>query len=287
MNGSSNSDLSPSSTLPIIVQLSTYSLVIILAIAHTILILIRPTLRNNKLNWFTINVCLTSAWFSIILLVMGVKQLLIEFHGFSCYIQTFLIDMSACQLMYAHCGFAISRLLAIVYANKPIFRSNQCLWFCIILGWLVAFLVAFPYLFLDSFLCFTSTQPIFLPYYTLITTLLLPIIIVTVCNGRTLLFVRNSTRRIHATNTGGQISHKRDVFLVKLTVGTFFSFIIGWSPSFIIQLFNKSSIVPTILNQCSQILPPLALLCDMLLLIFTNQPVRTILKQFTIKIFKC
>ncbi|UJR18356.1 hypothetical protein I4U23_005259 [Adineta vaga] len=180
--------------------------------------------------------------------------------------------MAACQLMYAHSVLAISRFLAIVYAHKLIFRSNLCLWCCIIMGWVVACLVALPYLFVDGFLCFTSAEATILPYYTLITILFLPIIIVTIYNARTLIFVRNSTRRVHATGTGGQVSDKRDVFLVKLTIGTFIAFIVGWSPSLIIQLFNESASVPTILNQCFLILPPLTLLCDVLLLIFTNQP---------------
>ncbi|CAF4098917.1 unnamed protein product, partial [Adineta steineri] len=48
-----------------IAMLSIISVTTVLAIAYSILIVIRPAFRKNKLNWFTVNVCLASAWFSI------------------------------------------------------------------------------------------------------------------------------------------------------------------------------------------------------------------------------
>ncbi|CAF0974037.1 unnamed protein product [Adineta steineri] len=210
-----------------IIQIVIASLTIVLGIGYIILILIRPILRHNKLNWFTINVCLGSIWLSTILLSMTILQLRNLSSSLSCRALTFLVDVGACQLMYSHCVIAISRLLTIVYGNKRLFLSNMCLWLCIANGWIVSVLAALPYLFIDGFLCFNSTSSTFLAYYTLITTLLFPVTIVTVCNIRILLFVRSSTRRVHGTGTvGGHVSHRRDVQLLKITIGTFVAFIL-------------------------------------------------------------
>ncbi|CAF1406519.1 unnamed protein product [Adineta steineri] len=59
-----------------IVMLSIFSLTIILAIAYSILIVIRPVFRKNKLNWFTVNVCLASAWFVPTSILHGVITLI-------------------------------------------------------------------------------------------------------------------------------------------------------------------------------------------------------------------
>jgi hypothetical protein len=251
---SSRSDLFLNSSVLLIIEIAILSLSIILAIAYIALIVIRPTLRKNKLNWFTINVCLTSAWLSIVLLWMSILQLLNVSISLSCRLQAFLTDMAVCLLTYSHCVVAISRLLTIVYGNKRFFRSNICLWGCTATGWLIAVLAALPYLFADGFTCSSSTQAAFLPYYTLIATLLLPITIITVCNARTLLFVRNSTRRVHAANTGGQVSHTHDVLLLKIMIGTFISFLVGWTPLFVTQLFNRTAYIPPIVNACFQVL---------------------------------
>ncbi|CAF1236368.1 unnamed protein product [Adineta ricciae] len=285
MNESINLDFPSSSFTLTIIQTAIFFLTIVFAIAYTTLILVESTLRKNKLNWFTINVCLTSVLFSTIMIMLNIQQLLGVTGNISCQSTAYLVTMIACQLMYSHCVFAISRLLTIVYAHKRIFRSNLCLWGYIIAGWIVAFLLALPYSFTDFLMCSKSEEITFISYYALITILFLPIIIITACNTRTLMFVRHSARRVHAGNTVGQVSHKRDVFLVKLTIGTFIMFIVGWTPSFTIQIFQKTAYIPNIANECFHVLPSIALLGDVLLLIFTNQPVRVLVKNFTNKIF--
>ncbi|CAF0935260.1 unnamed protein product [Adineta steineri] len=97
------------------------------------------------------------------------------------------------------------------------------------------------------------------------------------CNTRTLLFVRNSTRRVHAANTTGQVSHKRDIVLLKITISTFITFVVGWTPFFVIQLFNKTASIPYGLNVFIQILVASSVLQGVITLISTNQPVRTFL----------
>jgi len=266
-----------------IIQIPLLSLTIILAIAYTVLILIRPTFRRNKLNWFTVNLCLTSLLLSIILLSMCINQLLNISSPFSCRAQAFFVNMASCQLMYSHSVASISRLLAIVYANKHIFRSNVCLWGCIGSGWLIAVLVTLPYLFIDGFTCVSSTQAALLPYYALITILILPVVIVAVCNCRILQYVRKSTRQVHAEGGRGQVSHARDVRLLKILISNFVIFLIGWAPLFITQTFDKTNSISKNLAACFQVLQPLSMLSEVLLLMYTNQPVRLFLKQLLVR----
>ena len=95
-----------------------------------------------------------------------------------CRLQGFLQDMATCQLMYAHAVIAVSRFLTVVYATKHFFRSTACLIGCLGSGWLIAILVAIPYLLVDGFACSSSTRASFLSSYTLVATLIVPVMIV-------------------------------------------------------------------------------------------------------------
>ncbi|CAF0935243.1 unnamed protein product [Adineta steineri] len=70
-----------------IAMLSIISVTTVLAIAYSILIVIRPAFRKNKLNWFTVNVCLASAWFSITMIVISIPELFNVSSYLSCRIQ--------------------------------------------------------------------------------------------------------------------------------------------------------------------------------------------------------
>jgi hypothetical protein len=277
-----SSDLSGSLVLDII-QLPILSLTIILAFAYTILVLVRPVFRANKLNWFTINVCMTSAFLSTIMLAMTIKEVQNESSSLPCRAQGFLLVMAAYQMVYSHNVVTFSRLLTIVYASKRIFRSNLCIWICIGSGWLIAVLFALPSIFVDGFTCSSSTRPAFLPYYTLVTILILPTSIISICNIRILLFVRQSSRRVHADGGGNGVSHARDVRLLKTMIATFTVFIGGWGPLFLEQIFDQSSSVPTVVDDIFQILPALSMLGDVSLIIYINEPIRLFLWQLVVK----
>lgn len=281
-NGSNYSGYSTSSVTDII-QLLLFLFTIFLAVAYTALILIRQTFRNNKLNWFTINVCITDALLSIVMILMTMKRLKNLPSILSCRIEGFLIDMSACQLMYSHCVAAFSRMLTIVYANKHIFRSSMCLWSCIGSGWFISILVTLPYLFANGFTCATSDQATFLPYYTLVNTFLLPILIIAICNIWVLVYVRKSSRRVHTENGGTRISQARDIRLLRTLMGTFFIFTLGWAPVFLTQAFNQNNAIPFVINQILQVLPSWTMLNDIILLIYTNIPVRRFLIQLVVR----
>ncbi len=278
-SGSSDSNISN------LIQLPIHFLTIILAIAYTILVLVRPTFRNNKLNWFTINLCLMSVVLSLMMLTMSIKQIMDDTSSsIPCRLQGFLLTMPACQLMYSHAVIAVSRLLTIVYANKHFFRSTKCLWICLGFGWLSALLVSVPYLFVDGFTCSSSAPSDFLPYYNLAVVLIVPVLIVIVCNIRIFLFVRQSSRRVHAEGGGGEgVSNARDIRLLKTMIATFTVFVGGWLPLFLTQTFSQTVKTSSISNAIFQILPPLSMLSDVILLIYINQPIRLFLWQLIVK----
>ncbi|CAF3881106.1 unnamed protein product [Adineta steineri] len=73
------------------VMLLILSLTVILAIAYSTLIVIRPAFRKNKLNWFIVNVCLASAWLGITVLATNIPELLNISNYSSCRIQETLM----------------------------------------------------------------------------------------------------------------------------------------------------------------------------------------------------
>lgn len=278
-SGQSENNNSVSISVSDYVVLPSLSLTIILALAYSILIIIRPTFRANKLNWFTINVCITTILLSCVMMTSSIMKFMNTSSLLSCRAQSFLTVMAACQMMYSHSVVAFSRFLAIVYSNKRIFRSIACIWIFIIIGWLIAFLIALPFWILNGYACSSSSQSSFLPYYALVGVLVIPIMIVMICNIRIFLFVRRSSRRVHAEGRGNNISQARDVYLIKIMIVTFTVFVIGWIPLFVEQIFSSNITLSSAVDNIFQILPLFSMLFDVILLIYTNQPVRLFLCQ--------
>jgi hypothetical protein len=245
-------DIPSANSVPNLIEVTLCLLAIALATGYISLIISRPTFRKNKLNWFTVNICIATVFFCAIMLLSTFLNLLGVPASSYCRVRGFFLTMPMTQLMYSHCVAAFSRLLTIVYASKRLFHSNTCLWTCIGCGWLVALLVNMPYLFIDGLFCFTSTVSTFVSYYALITILLLPITIVTACNGRIFVFVRKSSRQVHGTGSGSRVSHARDVQLLKILIGTFIASVVGWMPVFVTATFARSARIPFIVNNCFQ-----------------------------------
>ncbi|CAF1110800.1 unnamed protein product [Adineta ricciae] len=265
-----------------VIEIPILSLTILLALVYTILIFSRPVFRHNKLNWFTVNICISTILLCINILVMhGNRNDL--FSSINCRVRAFFLLSAVNQLMYSHCVAAISRMLAIVYAKKSFSRSNTCLFIFITIGWLLAFLLSSINLFFDSYTCLQSASAEFVSHYTLVTTLIAPIVIVTVCNGRILRHVRQSTRQLRAQGTRAPLAHARDIYLLKVMIITFVVFLVGWTPVFLMQIFGASVDIPRFLAIILRILPSAAMLHDTLLLIFTNRPVRLFIKQLVIR----
>ena len=259
------------------------SLTIILAIICILLILIHRTFRTNKLNWFIINICCTTILLSAVMLSLTINTYMRSIDSFSCRAQAFLLIMAACQMMYSHSVISISRYLTIVHSNKRIFRSTVFISLCLISGWLTAFLLSIPYLFVDSFTCSISKQTDFLSYYSLVIVLFLPLLIILICNIRIFLFVRQSTRRIQAEGGRNNPSQSRDIRLIKTMIITFIVFVIGWIPLSIQQLFSETIHLSFTIISIFQTLPSFSMFFDVILLIYTNQPIRLFLYQLIIR----
>ncbi|CAF1414248.1 unnamed protein product [Adineta steineri] len=285
-NESSNTISLSKSSISVFIELPFILLTIIFAMFYVILIIIRPTFRRNKLNWFTVNVCIASVLLSINVLSMNIGRQFNVPNYIPCRVQGFLIIMSASQLMYSHCVVSFSRLLTIVYASKHFFRTKLCVWTCIGFGWLFALLVSLIYLFVDGFLCLTLTKSRFLPFYTLFTNLILPAIIVAVCNIRILWHVRRSSRQTHATNGKKRGCYIRDIRLVKIMIISFGIVFTGWVPIILLQTFALYTLMNSSLGVYFQILLSLTMLHGVLFLIYTNPPVRLFIKQIVVKRYR-
>ena len=114
-------------------------------------------------------------------------------------------------------------------------------------------------------------------------TLFVPITIVAICNSCIFWHVRQSSRRIHNIDNNRNnynISRKRDLHLSKIMLLTFCILIIGWAPILIQQLIsNIRSELQTDITSFFSILLSASLLANMILLIYSNQPIRNLICQ--------
>lgn len=283
-NSTANEDIDiPSTLVSDSILMTMSSLTILVALVCILLILIHRTFRTNKLNWFTINVCCTTILLSTVMLSFTVNSYVGSINSSSCRTQAYLITMAACQMMNSHSVISISRYLTIVHSSKRIFRSTIFTLLCLTSGWLTAFLLSLPYLLMDSFTCSNSRGTDFLSYYSLVIILFLPVTIVLICNIRIFLFVRQSTRRIQAEGNRRNPSQTRDIRLIKTMIITFIVFVIGWIPLSIQQLFNETIHLPFAIASMFQTFPSFSMFFDVLLLIYTNQPLRLYLCQLIIR----
>ena len=83
-------------------QIILFSLTILLTVVYTILIIVRPTFRRNKLNWFTVNITLQTTLFSTLMFSLSIEQSSNDSKGLPCRIQEYLLNMAVCQVLYSH-----------------------------------------------------------------------------------------------------------------------------------------------------------------------------------------
>ena len=270
-----------------IIQIPFFTLIIIIGSIYIIVVLTRKTLRTNKFNWLTLNVCFANVIFAIIQLLSTIIRLTdIPEAIISCRSKAFIIDMATCHIMYSHCIATFCRLLSVRYPHKPIFRSNRWLIGNIITSELLGPLIALPFLFFDGFLCSgRSNGKRFLQIYAAISTILIPVVIFSGFNYSIYRYVRQSSKRVHSisNSTGQRLSH-RDMYLCKIILLTFCVFVIGWMPLLLEQiLMIERTRLPSGVSAFFQIISPTCLLADVLLLIYADHSVRKLL----IKVLRC
>jgi hypothetical protein len=288
MENSTQSDVNISqSNLADIIQIPLFALIVILAGIYITIVLSRQILRSNKFNWLTVNICFTIIFFAFVQLFSTSVNLYNTTETVVlCRVKGFIVNMATCHIMYSHCTASFCRLLSIQYPHKLLFRSRYWLLSNISMDWLVGLLIALPYLFLDGFTCSPGNAKQFLQIYTSFSAIFMPITIVTVCNIAIFRHARQSSRRIHILNSNNNNNqmNKRDMHLCKVMLLTFGVFVIGWTPLFIEQiLLNNGISLPTGVTTFLKILPSASLLADVILLIYSDQPVR----NSFLKIFKC
>lgn len=276
-----------------IIQIPLFILLTILASSYIILVLCRKTLRSNKFNWLTINVffaCIFFAFNQVFSSFIGLNNVLDS--SISCRTKGFLINMSTCHMMYTHCIATFCRLLTVKYPHKILFRSRYWLLSCIGMSWIIGLLIGLPYLFYDGFTCSSDDGKRFLRIYSSLSTILMPVIIVMICNISIFRLVRQSSKRIRDLTNNDNINQfsKRDMYLCKIILITFSLFVIGWTPLFVEQLFLADhTYIPSGVGILFRLLPPASLLADVILLIYSDVPVRKLLIQIFIchKIIPC
>ncbi|UJR21651.1 hypothetical protein I4U23_024728 [Adineta vaga] len=264
------------------IQIPVFTFIIIFTSIYTALVISPRTPRTTKFTWLTINVCLASAFFALNQLIfIGFRLNNTAETLVTCRSKGFILNMITCHIMYSHCISSICRLLSICYPQKPLFKSRHWILSNICMSWIIAIVIALPYLFLDSFTCSGDKGRQFLKIYTLLLIILLPIITVALCNITIFRYIRQSTKRIHSFSenmTNNKQFSKRDISICKIMLLTFCVFVIGWAPLFIQQVFfNQDFQYRSNITIFFQILSATSLLADIILLIYSDQPIRRIL----------
>lgn len=129
--------------------------------------------------------------------------------------------------------------------------------------------------------------------YTLIVTDIIPSVICLIINLSIFRYVRLSSKRIQPalqmtrngpnTNQPRRIT-RRDLHLLRHTIVMFCLFIGGWSPIFILRIFQTNLSINSLSVSSLTVLAELALLIGIINLFFYNHALRGCLRK---KFFKC
>ena len=104
-------------------------------------------------------------------------------------------------------------------------------------------------------------------------------------NALIFLRVRSSTRRVHAvtmpwpTTLNPVLHHTRDARLLKHMLFNFTIFILGWTPIYVLAVFDTAQTVSPMIYELLRSLPILSSLVNVLDLFWYNHDIRKYLKQ--------
>jgi len=279
---SNSSSTSSNWSFPIYIQICLLITICFLTSVYNLLILIHKTFRANRMNWLSLNVSLATAFFATIQLLFTIFQQSNQ-EMVSCNFTGFIIITSATEIMYAYSIESFHRLLAIRYFSKRILRSNHELIITVIICWIIGIVLTIPHGIRDDSQCILNENPLWIQIYTLITVIILPSSIVCGCNTSILLYIRQISRRIEVLNnnkSNTNVSRRRDAYVSKIMLLKFLLFVIGWLPIFFGQVFfsGDNRLSNGVLLSC-QFLLYFSLLCNVILLIYSNKPVRQYIKE--------
>jgi hypothetical protein len=134
-------------------------------------------------------------------------------------------------------------------------------------------------------------------FYAFFCLIIFPSILIIIFNGLIYWTVTSSSRRVHniSTNPNGgagagvvaRPNHQnaRDIFLLKHISFMFVVFIVGWSPTYILQLIESTAQAPAWLFKTFQVLPVLTTIIIVFDLFIYNHELRQYLKEKILRIF--
>lgn len=134
-----------------------------------------------------------------------------------------------------------------------------------------------------------------MPIYIFLTAAVIPLLINTILNIRIFIYVTHSSNRIQPQNLSATASNtnrhqqtrisRRDISLLKNMIFIFLMFIIGRTPTFIINIISFSNPVPFRLVISSIYLSNICILCIIIHLFLCNREVKDYLFHLIINSF--
>jgi len=170
----------------------------------------------------------------------------------ACVFRAYLILVLATALCYSYSIQAVSRLLFVVFYKhkRLLFWSTHLI--LIILSWILSILFPVPPLFFngayiyekESRICLLTSQKSTTAIYSIVTTFVIPFIIITIAYCKILYTIIQSTRRVQPafsnilTNKALKINRKREIRLAKNMIITLNCFICGGIPYLILIIWQ-------------------------------------------------
>ncbi|UJR18509.1 hypothetical protein I4U23_005416 [Adineta vaga] len=184
-----------------------------------------------------------------------------------------------CLVVHSLGVITVSRCFTICFPMKRFFKSKAWVYLSIIAQWIFSLLVTIPILLINIKRCDGGTGfSNWIWFYTLSLIVILPVIFNIIFNGIIVIFVRLSTRRVHAVTmsvaTGTDTSHqqnRRDIKLLKHILFLFIVFIFGWGPLYI-ALTMRDLRIPDWLYNVLQIPPTFTVIIQVVdIFIYTHE----------------
>ncbi|CAF1270253.1 unnamed protein product [Rotaria sordida] len=198
----------------------------------------------------------------------------------TCTLLFYAYNVAGVAVPFAFVTFSINRLCLIVYHAKPFFKKKRWLIICIVCQWIGEFIISLPSIFRKEPYCNTELWG---RIYTCMMAVFVPSFINIMLNIAIFIRVRSATRRVQPrTNNTSENSNRiqqarispREIFLLRQMIFIFLTFIIGWTPVYIVNIINPILHIHPIISQLSILLCEVSLLSIIINLFMWNHELR-------------
>ena len=171
----------------------------------------------------------------------------------ACVFRAYIYLVLGVAVCYSYSIQALSRLFFVVFYNHRHLLSWSSHWIMIVLSWILSILFPIVPLFFEgayryeyeSRICLLTSQKSITSIYSIITTFMIPFVIIGIAYSKILYTIVRSTQRVHpvivnnVVDTAPRINRKREMALTKNMAITLGCFIFGGTPFFVLIIYQS------------------------------------------------